>query len=210
MSKQKTFKWSNVFMIAFLVVIVLIPLLMSRTGRTVDSWTEAKDMEKSFESLEALKSLEAMEALEGLPELQAEMDSIMASIEIPELDSFMFIIPDLPFREDGKKSKKITISKSIGLPSYTVPPEIIGGYDALLEHLVYPEELKKAGVEGTVIVQIHVQKDGSVDKTHLLKSSGYEQLDKAALDAAMKIDFEHVGEPADVWIALPVMFKLKR
>ncbi|MCF7832974.1 MAG: energy transducer TonB, partial [Candidatus Marinimicrobia bacterium] len=88
------------------------------------------------------------------------------------------------------------------------PPKIIGGYDALLEHLVYPEELKKAGVEGTVIVQIHVQKDGSVDKTHLLKSSGYEQLDKAALDAAMKIDFEHVGEPADVWIALPVIFKL--
>ena len=200
-------------MIALLVVIVLIPLVMSRAGKKVDAWTRATGIEASSDFLEALESLEDLEALEGLPELQAELDSILESIEIPEMDSFMFVMPELPFREAAEKSIKISISKSTGFPSFVVPPQIIGGYDAILEHLDYPEKLREAGVEGTVIVQIHVEKDGSVSETLVLNSSGYELFDKAALDAAMKIRFEPPArgdEPVDVWIAMPVFFKLKR
>lgn len=213
MNTQKPIKWSNVIMIALLVVIVLIPMLMSRTGKQVDSWTKATGIEPSSDFLEALESLEDLEALEGLPELQVEMDSILASIEIPDMDSFMLVIPELPFGQDGKRGKQITIKRSTGFPSYTVPPEIIGGYDAILENLVYPEKLKKAGIEGTVIVQVYVKKDGSVGKTKLLNTSGYDLFDEAALDAMTKVKFKHAmnnDEAEAVWMALPVIFKLKR
>jgi len=210
MNTQKPFNWSNVIMIALLVVIVLIPLVMSGPGKKVDDWTRATDMEEMLESLEALESLEE---LEGLPELQAELDSILESIDIPEMDSFMFIMPELPFREDDKNTLNITIKKATGFPSYVATPKIIGGYDALLEHLDYPEELKKDEIEGTVVVQVHVQKDGSVGKTLILKSSGYDEFDEAALDAVVNIRFEPVtrdDEPDAVWLAMPVFFKLKR
>lgn len=196
-------------MIALLVVIVLIPLLVSQAEKKADPWTETMNTTETFESLKELEKLETIEGLENLPEVQAELDSILEAIDIPELDSFIFVIPELPFRENGKT---ITISKTAGLPHFTVSPEIIGGYDSLLEHLVYPEELKKDGIEGTVIVQIHVEQDGSIDKTHLLKSSGYDSFDKAALEAVMKIKFEHIypdDKPDAVWLALPVIFKLE-
>ena len=213
MNTQKPLNWSNVIMIALLVVIVLIPMLMSRAGKQVDAWTKATRIEASSDFLEALESLEDLEALEGLPELQVEMDSILASIEIPEMDSFMLVIPELPFRDEVKRAKQITIKRSKGFPSYTVPPEITGGYDAILENLVYPEELKKAGIEGTVIVQVYVKKDGSVGKTKLLNTSGYDLFDEAALDAMTKVKFKHAmndDEAEAVWMALPVIFKLKR
>jgi len=213
MKKHKPFNLPYVMMIAILVIVILIPLLMSNSGKTVDSWTEATDMTKTSKKLKALKSLEALESLEGLPEIQAEMDSILASINIPEMDSFLFIIPELPMNENGKKSKPISIKKSKGYPSYTVPPKIIGGYDSILEHLVYPEKLKKNEIEGTVIVQAHVETDGSVSETRLLNSSGYDLFDEAALEALMKIKFEHViqdSEAVAVWVALPVMFKLNK
>jgi TonB family protein len=211
MKKHKPINLTNVIMVAVLLVIVMIPLVMSRAGKKVDSWTRVTDVEKTIKKLEGLESLEKLEALEGLPELQAELDSILRNIDIPELDSLTFIIPEVTIRENGKNRKQITISKTTSLPSYEMPPKIIGGYDAILEHLVYPEELKKAGIEGAVIVQAHVEKDGSVSKTHLLASSGHDSFDQTAMDALMKIKFEPVmrdGEAVDIWVALPVIFKL--
>jgi TonB family protein len=210
MSTHKPFNWSNVILIALLVVVVLIPMLMSRPGKNVNTWTKATDVERTIKKLEGLDKLEA---LEGMPELQAELDSILESIDIPELDSFMLVIPELPFAENGKKGKQITIKRSKSFPSYTEPPEIIGGYDAILENLVYPEKLKEAGIEGTVIVQVYVEKDGSVGKTKLLNTSGYDLFDEAALDAMTKVKFKHAmnnDEAEAVWMALPVIFKLKK
>ena len=213
MNTQKPFNWSNVIMIALLVVVVLIPLFMSISSKKVDSWTRAINRKETIIAFDALKSLEDLKALEGLPELQVEMDSILASIEIPEMDSFLLVMPEIPFRDDGKNKINITIKKSVGFPSFEAAPTIIGGYDALLEHLDYPEKLKKKGIEGTVIVQIHVEKDGSVSESRLLKSSGHDLFDESALHAITKITFNPVtrdDEPVDVWLAMPVIFKLKR
>lgn len=211
MSTQKPFKWSNVILIALLVIVVLIPMLMSRPGKNVDTWTRATDVQRTIKKLEGLDKLEA---LEGMPELQAELDSILREIDIPELDSLTFIIPELTIIDNGEKIKQISISKASGLPSFEVPPKIIGGYDSILEHLVYPEKLKEAGIEGTVIVQVHVKADGSVGKTHLLLGSGYDLFDRAALEAAMKIKFKPIqpdgGKALSVWVALPVFFKLSQ
>ena len=200
-----------ILLIAVLVVIVLIPLVMSQAGKNVETLTRATNMERTIKKLEGLESLERLEALEGLPELQAELDSILREIDIPEMDSLMIIIPKPPLVGHVDHEREITVSVKTGLPSYEAPPQIIGGSASIYEHLVYPEKLKKAGIEGTVVVQAYIEKDGSVGKAHVLKSSEHDLFDKAALEAVLKIKFEPIlrdDEPVTAWVALPVFFKL--
>ncbi len=77
--------------------------------------------------------------------------------------------------------------------------------------VVYPEEAKKAGIEGDVMVRAFVNKKGIPSKVTVLKSSGDARLDQAALDSAVKNKYSAAlldGNPVGVWIAYKVSFKL--
>ncbi len=50
-------------------------------------------------------------------------------------------------------------------------------------HKYYPRFSKKQDHQGTVLIKLDIAKNGSIVKTALLSSSGYNTLDKAALDA---------------------------
>jgi TonB family protein len=194
-----------------IVIIILIPLLMSNSGKTVDKWTQMKAMPKKLEALEALEALDHLEGLEDLSEFQVELDSILSDFDIPDLDSFIFIIPTPPEVKLGKNGKMVSISKQKGFMYYDVPPKIIGGANSIYEHLVYPKNLKKAGIEGMVTVQVYVEKDGQVSNAKLIDGSIHDSFGQAALDAVMKIKFEPIVQDDDtlsVWVALPVFFKL--
>lgn len=52
--------------------------------------------------------------------------------------------------------------------------------------LPYPPELRQKGIEGNVMVLIVINEQGEVQKVRILKSSGYEAFDQAALNAAKK------------------------
>ncbi len=76
---------------------------------------------------------------------------------------------------------------------------------------VYPEEAKKAGITGDVWVKALVDKDGAVRKVLVHKSSGNEQLDKAAAKAATGNKFKPAvkdGRPVPVWISYKISFVL--
>ena len=75
---------------------------------------------------------------------------------------------------------------------------------------IYPELPRRAGVEGTVWVNIWVTKEGKVRKAVVLKSDS-ELFDQAALDAAMKWVFIPAvmnSGPVAVWVSIPFRFKL--
>ena len=86
----------------------------------------------------------------------------------------------------------------------------------------YPSELREAGVEGEVVVKLHVHRDGTVKGAKILRSSntatGAEQqaaADKAfksAVIAAIKAwkysPSKLDGEPISVWIIVNFPFKL--
>jgi TonB family protein len=75
----------------------------------------------------------------------------------------------------------------------------------------YPEEAKKRGIEGLVILKAHVDKTGSVSEVKILRSSGYAILDSAAISGVMQYKFEpplQGGEPISTWVTIPVKFKL--
>jgi len=74
----------------------------------------------------------------------------------------------------------------------------------------YPEAARRAGVEGTVLVQALVGTDGRVKDTKVVKS--VPGLDDAAVAAARKWVFKPAlshGEPVEVWVAVPVRFPPK-
>jgi TonB family protein len=80
--------------------------------------------------------------------------------------------------------------------------------DVVLQH--YPDELKRAGVGGTVYIFMFIEADGTVGNAVVQKSSGNEELDAAALTAAREMVFipaRNIDEPVPVWLAFPIMFQ---
>jgi protein TonB len=89
-------------------------------------------------------------------------------------------------------------------------PELIGGLARLKELVVYPEIAVKAGMEGLVIVQFVVEKDGRPANATVIKSAGG-ILDSAAVEAVRKLEFtpgRQRGVPVRVKFSLPVRFNL--
>jgi TonB family protein len=100
----------------------------------------------------------------------------------------------------------------------TAPPmrTRVGGavQHAKLRHSVqpdYPEEAKKAGIEGTVRLHVILTKEGGIEEIEVV--SGQPLLAKAALDAVRLWRYEPTllnGEPVEVDTMVDVNFQLKR
>lgn len=95
---------------------------------------------------------------------------------------------------------------------YDTPPEPIGGFAALQKNVVYPEAAYKAGVEGTTILQAKLDENGDVVKVAVLRSSGNDELDAAAITALKKTKFKPAYQkekPVAVYISIPMNFKIE-
>ncbi len=87
---------------------------------------------------------------------------------------------------------------------YDDPPVIIGELKP-----VYPDFAKRARVQGTVVLNVEVFKDGSVGNITVQRS--VTGLDDAAIDAVKKIRFQpgkSSGQPVDTTVIIPVDFRL--
>jgi protein TonB len=96
---------------------------------------------------------------------------------------------------------------------YTVPPRLTNR-DHVQRALVrlYPPGLRNKHVGGKTVVWAFVDSDGRVTKAIVKTSSGYEQLDDAALEVAYAMQFSSAlngKRPVSVWIQLPIVFSVK-
>ena len=77
----------------------------------------------------------------------------------------------------------------------------------------YPGLARKRGQEGTVILQVLVNREGRVDDLKIDTSSNLTLLDRAAVTAVRKWSFEpgrRGEEKVPMWVRVPVTFKLKK
>ena len=77
---------------------------------------------------------------------------------------------------------------------------------------IYPEIAQEAGIEGTVVVQVFIDKKGRVQDTLILKGIPNTGLYEAAISAIRKTRFRPAKQrerPVGVWISIPVNFRLK-
>ena len=76
----------------------------------------------------------------------------------------------------------------------------------------YPRMARRRGYEGTVVMEVLVNRDGSVEELRLYESSGYTVLDRSAMNSVKKWLF-HPGKrgdkEVDMWVKVPVRFQLK-
>jgi protein TonB len=76
---------------------------------------------------------------------------------------------------------------------------------------VYPPAAQKRGLEGQVVLKVHVLASGQPDNVSVARSSGHAILDDAALKAVAQWTFEPArrGQAAiDGWVQVPLNFKI--
>ncbi|MDR3610067.1 MAG: M56 family metallopeptidase [Ignavibacteriaceae bacterium] len=95
-------------------------------------------------------------------------------------------------------------------------PEFPGGDEALYafitNNIVYPDDAKRAGVEGKVYVQFVVNKDGSVTDVKVQNRIGAgcdEEAVRVVKLMSKWVPGKHKGEVVKVRLAMPIMFALK-
>lgn len=79
--------------------------------------------------------------------------------------------------------------------------------------LPYPSLLMARGVEGDVVVRIHILENGAVSKVDVVRGSGHEEFDAAARRAALRERFSPArrrGEPIDYVLEYTYRFRLKQ
>jgi protein TonB len=75
----------------------------------------------------------------------------------------------------------------------------------------YPSAALKRGLEGRVILKVHVLADGHPDNVAVARSSGHDILDEAAVKAVTSWVFDPARRgqtPIDGWVNVPLNFKL--
>lgn len=117
---------------------------------------------------------------------------------------------------------KLDVDENTHFVDYEIYPMFPGGDAALLKwigkHLRYPQAAKKKGIEGRVVVQFLITKDGSIGEAKVVRSKDPD-LDKEALRLVKSLPKFTPGgyinpdsykvELKDLWYTLPITFKLK-
>jgi protein TonB len=95
-------------------------------------------------------------------------------------------------------------------------PEFPGGpaecMKFLAQNIRYPKKARENGIQGRVVVQFVVDKDGSIDDIKIVNSVSWELNDEAKRVIKKMPKFKPGtigGEPARMQSFLPVMFRLK-
>ncbi|MFH5833035.1 TonB family protein [Halalkalibaculum sp. DA3122] len=89
-------------------------------------------------------------------------------------------------------------------------PELKGGLTSLQQCVNYPEEARRAGIEGRVIVQFIVNEQGNVESPQIIRGIGG-GADEEAIRCVKTAQFEpgkQRGNPVRVQYSLPITFKL--
>jgi len=77
--------------------------------------------------------------------------------------------------------------------------------------VVYPTTAQRAGEEGTVLLNVYVTYTGKPQKIDIAKSSGYRELDDAAVETAANWHYVpalHDGDTASDWASVQVVYRM--
>ena len=159
---------------------------------------------KKIKVVEKVKKPDPVKVKEPLPEpeLIIKEETVEDKIEVVE----EVVEPDPIEVEDAEQIESVTeevvsVVVTEAMPLYKVNPQPR-----------YPKMAKKRGYQGTVLLSVLVNKDGTVDDLWLFESCGYKILDNAAIKAVKDWIFEpgrRGDEPVEMWVEVPVVFKLK-
>lgn len=120
-------------------------------------------------------------------------------------------------KEVVKEEKKDEVDEDVVFKIVESKPEFPGGDQALFKYLSenvrYPAVALESGIQGRVICQFTVNKDGSICDVEVLRSAGDASLDKEAIRVIKSMPKwtpgKQRGKPVRVSYTLPVSFKIQ-
>ncbi|UCF69847.1 MAG: energy transducer TonB [candidate division WOR-3 bacterium] len=146
-----------------------------------------------------------MEKLEEPPPLERPKVAVEAESEVAE--EAVETIAATEFQEDLIRTMPTGPDIEI-VPYYKVEVKPKPVYQ---QKPRYPDLARRAGIEGQAVVKALVDIDGSVMDVQILKSSGNQMLDEAALAAARQWKFSPAKQRdkfVRVYVSIPVNFRL--
>ena len=183
-----------------------LPIQGSNAGITAADVVAIDGTTYSFDELYAMQRGESVDTIEMHIVLEESNATLYGSI-MP--------IPYNSHKVQRDKAKKDNVKKNDDTVYRSVEhmPQFPGGDAALMKylesHINYPP--MAAYIEGHVIVQFVVKKDGSIGDVNVVRSLD-KDLDAEAVRVVKSmpkfIPGRHNGEAVSVWYTLPVSFKL--
>ncbi len=128
-------------------------------------------------------------------DVMLDLEEELVNLETPDL-------PDPIAEEEEDEGEVFMVVEEM--------PSIIGGREKLYEHVEYPKMAREAGLEGTVVVKLVIEPDGTPSGVTVLKSV-HSILDEAAVEAIKQIRFtpgKQRGRAVRVQMAIPIRFRL--
>jgi len=111
--------------------------------------------------------------------------------------------PSRPTASLTDESRRVALEESFLRERLSVITDIVQ------RHINYPPIARRMGWEGKVLVSFVLEPNGNIRDLKVLKSSGYEVLDKEALDAIRRSHKDFPKPPVSVVVKLPINFKLE-
>jgi len=103
-----------------------------------------------------------------------------------------------------------TMEDSIAV-NFDTPPDPLGGYGAIQRAVQYPDLARKAGIQGTVIVQTKISITGAAVQSQVVRGIPEGGLNEAAVAAIEKVTWNPAmlhNQPVEAVITIPVVFRL--
>ena len=179
-------------------------------------WPELEAEDVSF-AMEELEAIELPPEIEIPPPPDAIARPANPVVTSAAIDTNVTIAPTTfeqnPIEElppPPTEAVEIDVSAQPTFTPYEVAPEITNRtsvQSALVRE--YPAVLRDAGVGGTVLMHFFIDSTGSLENVLVADSSGFDQLDQAALRVATVFEFSPAlnrDERVAVWIQVPITF----
>jgi periplasmic protein TonB len=118
-----------------------------------------------------------------------------------------------PPPDETAQSAEEALASAPQFTPFTIAPQILNR-DEVAKAMAdaYPRILRSAGIGGTVRVYFFIDQDGKVKDYRIQESSGYQQLDDAALAVAGLYRFSPAlnrDKKVPVWVLFPIEFHVK-
>jgi protein TonB len=118
-----------------------------------------------------------------------------------------------PPTEGAAAAAEDDIASAPTFTPYTVAPTLLNRDDVARAMVAsYPDMLRRSGIGGVVHVYFFINKDGVVQDFRIHRSSGYAQLDEAALAVADVYRFSPAlnrDKLVPVWVLFPIEFQVR-
>jgi len=164
-----------------------------------------------------------------------DMEEAVFAIIVPEID--VAVLTEAVSMRNARRimpAEEPPMERKAGLPPATPKKQIrtydcpegtdsslnefvvVSKYPELLDQPApkYPEGAIREGAEGKVWINSMISREGKVMKCCVLRSSGREDFDRAAIEAAWNYQYQPAvdenGNPVAIWVAFQVVFALDK